>query len=65
MDNFFFLNEGLRDSRKKPGFKRGKGYGKCWECSGVSGVDDGFVTGGHPPVPATVALFLLDAGIVA
>lgn len=32
--------------------------------SGVSGVDGGFVACGHAPVPAAVALLLLDAGVV-
>lgn len=32
--------------------------------SRVSGVDGGFVTGDHAPVPAAVAFFLLDAGVV-
>ncbi len=35
----------------------------CWD-SGVGGVDGGFVTCGHAPVPAAVALLLLDAGVV-
>lgn len=33
-------------------------------CSGVSGIDGGFITGGHASVPAAVALLLLDAGVV-
>ena len=32
--------------------------------SGVGGVDGGFVACGHAPVPAAVALLLLDAGVV-
>lgn len=36
----------------------------CGLRSGVGGVDGGFVTAGHPPVPAAVALFLLDTGVV-
>lgn len=32
--------------------------------SGVGGVDGGFVARCHAPVPAAVALFLLDAGVV-
>lgn len=32
--------------------------------SGISGIDDGFVAGGHAPVPAAVTLLLLDAGVV-
>lgn len=38
---------------------RGWGWG-----SGVGGVDGGFVACGHAPVPAAVALLLLDAGVV-
>lgn len=33
--------------------------------SGVSGVDGGFVAYSHASVPAAVALFLLDAGVVS
>lgn len=33
--------------------------------SGVGGVDGGFVARGQTPVPAAVALLLLDAGVVA
>lgn len=36
----------------------------CLE-SGISGVDDGFIAGGHASVPAAVTLFLLDAGVVS
>lgn len=31
---------------------------------GLGGVDRGFVTARHPPVPAAVALLLLNAGVV-
>lgn len=31
---------------------------------GFGGVDYGFVTGCHAPVPAAVTLLLLDAGVV-
>lgn len=43
----------------------GSGFraGLCWG-SGVGGVDSGFVACGHAPVPAAVALLLLDAGVV-
>lgn len=36
----------------------------CVLGSGVGGVDSGFVAGGHAPIPAAVALLLLDAGVV-
>lgn len=32
--------------------------------SGISSVEDGFIAGGHAPVPTAVALFLLDAGVL-
>lgn len=40
--------------------------GLCQVCSGsgICGVDGRFVAGGHAPVPAAVALLLLDAGVV-
>lgn len=42
----------------------GSGFRVGLVCSGVGGVDGGFVAGGHAPVPAAVALLLLDAGVV-
>lgn len=38
--------------------------GRVRSGSGVGGVDGGFVAGGQSPVPAAVALLLLDAGVV-
>ena len=40
------------------------GVGITREGSGVGGVDGGFVACCHAPVPAAVALLLLDAGVV-
>lgn len=46
-------------------FRAGLGWvGGDGGCSGVGGVDGGFVTRGHASVPAAVALLLLDAGVV-
>ena len=45
------------------GLLSGRGGGG-WEGSGVGGVDGGFVACCHAPVPAAVALLLLDAGVV-
>lgn len=50
---------GLMDNEKK-WMKRER----CGDVSGVRGVQVGFVAGGRAPVPAAVALFLLDAGVV-
>lgn len=55
------------------GQHQGGGSGTCggvWGVggrvdSGIGGVDGGFVARGHAPVPAAVALLLLDAGVVA
>lgn len=38
--------------------------GSAFWSSGVGGVDSSFITGGHAPVPAAVALLLLNAGVV-
>lgn len=42
----------------------GSRFGRGAFGSGVGGVYGGFVTGRHAPVPAAVALLLLDAGVV-
>ena len=48
------------------GFQAGllSGWGGGRGGSGVGGVDGGFVACCHAPVPAAVALLLLDAGVV-
>lgn len=54
---------GLMGSRGKNRFPKKKKK-KTSVISGIRGVHVGFVAGGHAPVPAAVALFLLDAGVV-
>lgn len=53
------IREGTESGRRQ------RVSGKMHSGSGVGGIDGGFVTGAHAPVPAAVAFLLLDAGVVS